>query len=143
MLKQWSPDLVLLDLMLPDNEGPELFARFRAETAAGLIGMTARSSLAEVVAGLRAGADDYLPKPFSLDELSARVGAVLRRVRSSGGDRLETNDIALDLGSGQAWRSGRDLELTGTEFRILAALLRNPGRVVSQRQLGDIKLIPL
>lgn len=137
MLRQWSPDLVLLDLMLPDNQGPELFTRFRSETAAGLVGMTARSSLADVVAGLHAGADDYLAKPFSLDELSARVSAVLRRVRSAGAERLEVNDIALDLGAGQAWRGGRELVLTGIEFRILAALLRNAGRVLSQSQLAE------
>ena len=137
MVQEWNPDLVLIDLMLPDNDGPELFARFRTETGAALVGMSARSGLSDIVAGLRLGADDYVVKPFAFEELEARVGAMLRRVRAGGSDRIELGDLVVDVDAGVATRGDRRLDLTATEYRILTMLARNAGKVLSQMQIAD------
>jgi DNA-binding response OmpR family regulator len=137
LVRQWNPDVVLVDLMLPDNEGPELFEALRNETDAALVGISAKSSVSDRIAGLKAGADDYLAKPFALDELVARVEAVIRRHRGKGGSRLETGDVAVDLSEGMATRGGKSLGLTGIEFRILAALMRNRGQLVTYAQLAE------
>ena len=131
LVRQWNPDVVLLDLILPDNNGPELFQAFRAETDAALVGISARSTVSDRIAGLKMGADDYIAKPFVLEELTARVEAVIRRHRGHGGARLVVGGVSLDLGQGVADRAGRELSLTGFEFRILAALMRNRGRLVT------------
>src|SRR2546429_2609521 len=88
LVREWNPDVVLLGLMLPDNDGPELFESFRAETDAALVGISARSSVSDRIAGLKLGADDYVSKPFALEELMARVEAVIRRLRRKCGPRL-------------------------------------------------------
>jgi DNA-binding response OmpR family regulator len=137
LVRQWNPDVVLLDLMLPDNDGPELFETFRAETDAALVGISAKSSVSDRIAGLKSGADDYVAKPFALEELMARVEAVIRRHRGKGGSRLVAGDVAVDLSEGLATRGGRPLELTGIEFRILAALMRNRGQLVTYSQLAE------
>lgn len=137
LVRQWNPDVVLLDLMLPDNEGPELFETFRAETDAALVGISARSSVSDRIAGLKMGADDYIAKPFALEELLARVEAVIRRHRGKGGARLVVGDVVLHLSEGVATRGSRKLVLTGIEFRILAALMRSPGQLVTYAQLAE------
>jgi len=137
LVRQWNPDVVLLDLILPDNEGPELFEAFRAETDAALVGISVRSSVSDRIAGLKLGADDYVSKPFALEELVARVEAVIRRHRGKGGARVVVGDVALDLSQGHASRGDRQLELTGIEFRILAALMRSPGQLVTYAQLAE------
>jgi len=137
LVRQWNPDVVLLDLMLPDNDGPELFQAFRAETDAALVGISAKASVSDRIAGLKLGADDYVGKPFALEELMARVEAVIRRHRGNGGSRLVVGDVSLDLSEGIAERRGRMLGLTGIEFRILAALMRNRGRLVTYAQLAE------
>ncbi len=137
LVVDWNPDLILVDLMLPDNEGPELFTRFREASEAALVGMTARSLLTDVVAGLRAGADDYVAKPFAIEELVARVAAVLRRSRSRGTERMEIADLVVDVSAGAAMRGGRRLDLTATEFRILALLARQAGTILTQDQITD------
>jgi DNA-binding response OmpR family regulator len=137
LVLEWNPDLVLLDLMLPDSDGDGLFARFRALTDAALVAMTARSALSDVVAGLKAGADDYVTKPFALEELSARVLAVLRRSRGTGAERIEVGDLVIEVGAGTVHRGERRLDLTATEFRILIALARQAGNLVSQGQILD------
>jgi DNA-binding response OmpR family regulator len=136
IVQAWRPDVILLDLMLPDNEGPELFSRFRGLTGAALVGMTARSMLADVVAGLRLGADDYVTKPFAMEELSARVGALIRRLHSAHDELLEVGDLTIDLAGGTARRGELQLQLTATEFRILALLASKPGKIVSQAQIA-------
>jgi len=137
LVRQWNPDVVLLDLMLPDNDGAELFEAFRAETDAALVGISAKSSVSDRIAGLKSGADDYVAKPFALEELMARVEAVIRRHRGKGGSRLVAGDVSVDLSEGLAIRNGRPLELTGIEFRILAALMRNRGQLVTYSQLAE------
>ncbi|HZQ50355.1 MAG TPA: response regulator transcription factor [Candidatus Dormibacteraeota bacterium] len=137
LVKQWNPDVVLLDLMLPDNTGPELFQAFRAETDAALVGISAKSTVSDRIAGLKLGADDYVAKPFALEELMARIEAVIRRHRGLGGAKLVVGDVELDLTEGTATRAGRALGLTGFEFRILAALMRNRGRLVTYAQLAE------
>ena len=137
LVRQWNPDVVLLDLMLPDNDGPELFETFRAETDAALVGISAKSSVSDRIAGLKLGADDYVTKPFALEELMARVEAVIRRHRGKGGARLVSGDVVVDLSEGTATRAGRPLALTGIEFRILAALMRSRGQLVTYEQLGE------
>jgi DNA-binding response OmpR family regulator len=137
LVRQWNPDVVLLDLMLPDNDGPELFEAFRAETDAALVGISARASVSDRIAGLKFGADDYVAKPFALEELIARVEAVTRRHRGKGGARLEAGDVTLSLSAGLASRGGRDLGLTGIEFRILAALMRSQGQLVTYAHLAE------
>ncbi len=101
----------------------------------GLI--SAKSSVSDRIAGLKLGADDYVAKPFALEELMARVEAVIRRHRGNGGSRLAVGDVALDLSEGTAERGSRALGLTGIEFRILAALMRNRGRLVTYAQLAE------
>jgi len=137
LVRQWNPDVVLLDLMLPDNDGPELFEAFRAETDAALVGISARSEISDRIAGLKMGADDYLAKPFALEELMARVEAVIRRHRGKGGARLVAQDVVVDLSEGMATRGGRNLGLTAIEFRILAALMRSSGQLVTYAQLAE------
>jgi DNA-binding response OmpR family regulator len=137
LVRQWNPDVVLLDLMLPDNEGPELFEAFRAETDAALVGISARSSVSDRIAGLKLGADDYVTKPFALDELMARIEAVIRRHRGKGSPSLSAAGVVVDLAEGRATRDGRLLGLTGIEFRILAALMRNSGQLVTYAQLAE------
>ncbi len=109
LVRQWNPDVVLLDLMLPDNDGPELFQAFRAETDAALVGISAKSSVSDRIAGLKMGADDYVAKPFALEELMARVEAVIRRHRGNGDSRLVVGDVSLDLSEGTAERGSRAL----------------------------------
>src|SRR5256884_2606793 len=95
LVREWNPDVVLLGLMLPDNDGPELFESFRAETDAALVGISARSSVSDRIAGLKLGADDYVSKPFALEELMARVEAVIRRHRGKSGPRLAAGGVGV------------------------------------------------
>jgi DNA-binding response OmpR family regulator len=138
LTQEWNPDLVLLDFLLPDSDGPELFGRFRDVTNAALVGITARSALADVVAGLRAGADDYVVKPFAMEELEARVHAVLRRSRGTGSEQMRVGDLVIDVAAGSARRGQRRMEFTAIEFRLLCALARQAGKLLNQGQLLDI-----
>ncbi len=134
-------DLVLLDVMLPDLEGVEVCRRWRAEGVdVPVVFLTARDATEDRIAGLEAGGDDYLPKPFSLDELVARVRAVLRRSRPSDQAAegiLRFADLELDEDRHEARRAGEPLELTATEFRLLHCLLLHPRRVLSKAELLD------
>jgi two-component system, OmpR family, phosphate regulon response regulator PhoB len=137
------PDLVVLDLMLPEMSGLELLQELRSRPeleALPVILLTARKEESDRVAGLRLGADDYVSKPFSPQELVLRVGAVLRRVQQSPpaagrGRLLRAGPIAIDTGAAQAEVSGRPLNLTPTEYRLLVTLVERRGRVQSRRQL--------
>jgi two-component system, OmpR family, response regulator MprA len=126
------PDLIVLDVAMPGMDGLAVTRRLRAKgLPVPILLLTARDALAERVAGLDAGADDYLVKPFEVDELTARVRALLRRNQPQG-DQLAFADLTLDLGSGTARRGGRDLELTRREAQLLELLLRNARTVVTR-----------
>ena len=141
MLKEHLPDLVLLDWMLPGLSGIELCRRLRqrAETKTlPIILLTARGEEDERVRGLATGADDYVVKPFSVPELLARVGALLRRVSPNRvSNALEAGDLQLDRSAHRVHRAGREIHLGPTEFRLLEFLMERPGRVFSRAQLLD------
>lgn len=125
-------DVIVLDVGLPGPDGLSIASRLRADGRdVPLLMLTARDTIEDRVAGLAAGADDYLVKPFSLEELVARLRALLRRARpvDSGPRPLRSGDIALDVEAHTATRAGRDLALTPTEFDLLVLLLEAPGRV--------------
>ena len=132
-------DLAILDLGLPGLDGLEVLRRWRDEgLAMPVLILTARDSWAERVDGLRAGADDYLTKPFHPDELLLRVQAVLRRSHgSSGGGRLQAGGLALDEERQSVWDGDREMELTGAEFRMLRYFMLNPGRLLSKSALTE------
>ena len=140
-IRDGVPDLILLDWMLPGLSGIELCRRWRSreETArTPIIMITARGEEEERVRGLATGADDYVVKPFSMPELQARIGALLRRTSPLlVTNVLKAGDLELDRQSHRVRRSGRDLHLGPTEYRLLEYLMRNPGRVYSREQLLD------
>jgi two-component system OmpR family response regulator len=135
------PDLVILDVMLPDLDGFEVARRLRQTEGAGtrvpVIFLTARDTTQDKVEGLRLGTDDYVTKPFSIEELIERTKAVLRR--SSGGGpgqhRLTYADLELDEDTRDVWRSGKRIELTPTEYKLLHYLLANARRVLTRDQI--------
>ena len=130
-------DLVVLDVMLPDTDGFEVVSRLRRDgLKVPVIFLTARDTQADKVTGLTLGGDDYLTKPFGLEELAARIRTVLRRTRpAAAGSRLTFADIELDQDSSQVRRSGHLIDLSPTEFRLLRYLMLNPGRVLTRTQL--------
>ena len=135
------PDLVVLDVMLPDLDGFEVARRLRQAEGAGtrvpVIFLTARDTTRDKVEGLRLGSDDYVTKPFSVEELIERVKAVLRRSSGTGpGERrLAYADLELDEDTRDVWRAGRLVELTATEYRLLHYLLSNARRVLTRDQI--------
>ena len=135
------PDLVVLDLGLPGIDGLEVTRTLRSGSAVPIIMVTARVEEADRLLGLETGADDYLTKPFSPRELVARVKAVLRRTASSGreaaGAQLHLGDLLLDTDRLAITRAGTSIDLTATEFQLVATLARQPGRVFTRAQLLD------
>jgi two-component system alkaline phosphatase synthesis response regulator PhoP len=131
------PDLVLLDLMLPGMDGMEVCNRLRRESNVPIIMVTARAEEVDRLLGLELGADDYIVKPFSPREVVARVRAVLRRTEGMVGSSevLHAGDLVLDIAGHKVTVAGRSIDLTPTEFNILAALARVPGRPLSRSQL--------
>jgi DNA-binding response OmpR family regulator len=135
-----SYDLLILDLMLPDMDGMEITRELRAhKVATPVLMLTARGAVEDRVAGLNAGADDYLVKPFAMAELLARVAALLRRHDRTpeAGNMLQVGDLTLDLLRHEARRDGRAIELTAKEFALLEYLMRNPGLVLTRTQIID------
>jgi two-component system, OmpR family, response regulator len=136
----FKPELMVLDIMLPDMEGFEVARRLGARRAEiPIIFLTARDATEDKVRGLTIGGDDYVTKPFSLEELIARIRAVLRRAHGSGppANRLAFADLEMDEDTHEVWRSGRAIDLTPTEFGLLRFLLANPRRVLSKDQILD------
>jgi DNA-binding response OmpR family regulator len=131
-------DVILLDVMLPHMDGIDVAKQLRQRRLrTPVLMLTARDALNDVVKGLDAGADDYLTKPFSFQELLARIRALARRIEPEGRNVLEVEDLVLDVTSFRAFRKGRELHLSQTEFRLLELLARNPGRVVTRHEILD------
>jgi two-component system, OmpR family, response regulator len=135
------PDLVVLDVMLPDLDGFDVARRLRSGDARiPVLFLTARDATEDKVKGLTIGGDDYVTKPFSLEEVVARIRAVLRRVQGGAAappSRLRVADLELDTESHEVWRAGRRVQLSPTEFKLLRYLMSNVGRVLSKGQILD------
>jgi two-component system OmpR family response regulator len=135
-----APDLIVLDVMLPDIDGFEVCRRLRADgDFVPVIFLTARETEDDRVTGFVRGGDDYVTKPFSLEELTLRIGALLRRTRSDDRpvNRLRYRDLEMDEDRHQVWRGGAEVRLSPTEFRLLRYLLLNAERVLSKQQILD------
>ncbi len=135
------PDVILLDVMLPDMDGFTICRTIRGESATPILMLTARGQEMDRVMGLEVGADDYIVKPFSFRELLARVRAILRRRELDRGaaptDRLTVGELVLDRTARQVWRRGRQIELSPREFDLLVVLLEHPGEALSRQELLD------
>ena len=133
-----TPDAIVLDVILPELDGIEVCRRLRAAgDRVPVLMVTALDAVEDRVAGLDAGADDYLVKPFSISELRARVRALLRRAGFDDAEPLSCADLRLDPGGHQVFRGQRRVELTITEFALLSLLLQNPGQVLTRGQIFD------
>lgn len=136
LAREGYPDLIVLDLMLPDIDGSEICRTLRHESDVPIIMLTARTTDQDKLAGLDLGADDYVTKPFSPKELAARVRAVLRRLPGERGpDEIKAGRLSMNLVSHEAWFDGRPLSLTSVEFKLLGILAKEPGRVHSRTSL--------
>jgi len=138
LAREAHPDLIVLDLMLPDIDGLEVCRTLRSESDVSIIMLTARSTDEDKLAGLELGADDYVTKPFSPRELAARVRAVLRRLPGERGPaEIKRGELTVDFVKHKAFLAGKALKLSPTEFKLLGILAREPGRVFSRAQLID------
>ncbi len=140
--REFEPDAVALDMMLPDLDGMEVLHRIREhDERIPVLFLTARDAVEDRVAGLTAGGDDYVTKPFSLEEVVARLRALMRRTALAPQDeddsRLVVGDLTLDEDSHEVTRAGEQIKLTATEFELLRYLMRNPKRVLSKAQILD------
>jgi two-component system KDP operon response regulator KdpE len=140
LLEVERPDIVLLDLMLPDADGMELCRRLRERSGVGIIVVSARGGERDKVTALNMGADDYMTKPFGIEELLARISATLRRTRAALPARetpsvVRVGDIEVDLADQRVTRAGAPVHLTPTEFALLRELATNPGKLVTHAQL--------
>jgi len=139
--REFRPDAVVLDIMLPDLDGLEVLRRMRADAPeVPVLFLTAKDAVEDRVAGLTAGGDDYVTKPFSLEEVVARLRGLMRRahrVAAREGSLLVVGDLSLDEDSHEVRRDGQEITLTATEFELLRYLMRNPRRVLSKAQILD------
>ncbi|UYN90502.1 MAG: response regulator transcription factor [Anaerolineales bacterium] len=131
------PDLVVLDWMLPGMDGLEVCKRLRAMGKIPILMLTAKDSVNDRVQGLDAGADDYMVKPFNLDELMARIRALLRRTQTPKEKSYSFGDLALDTGTRRAQRGERVIDLTAKEYELLELFMRNPRQVLTREQIYD------
>ncbi|GAA3090489.1 response regulator transcription factor [Streptosporangium carneum] len=141
-VQRYRPDLIVLDVMLPDMDGFDVVRRLRGGgTDTPVVFLTARDATEDKIRGLTAGGDDYVTKPFSLEEVVARIRAVLRRTGAgelfTRPPRLTFADIELDEESHEVWRGGRAVALSPTEFKLLRYFMANAGRVLSKAQILD------
>jgi two-component system, OmpR family, alkaline phosphatase synthesis response regulator PhoP len=136
LARESCPDLIILDLMLPDINGLEVCRTLRHESDVPIIMLTARTTDQDKLRGLDLGADDYVTKPFSPKELAARVRAVLRRLPGERGpEEIKCGELSMDFTKHEAFFAGRPLDLTTVEFRLLGILVKEPGRVCSRASL--------
>ena len=139
--KEFAPDAVVLDMMLPDFDGLEVLRRMRGDDPnVPVLFLTAKDAVEDRVAGLTAGGDDYVTKPFSLEEVVARLRALMRRTTvatDEGSSLLVVGDLTMDEDSHEVTRAGEQIHLTATEFELLRYLMRNPKRVLSKAQILD------
>ena len=131
------PDLVVLDWMLPGMDGLEVCKRLRATGKVPILMLTAKDSVSDRVLGLDAGADDYMVKPFNLDELLARIRALLRRTRTPKQKSYTFADLVLDTGTRRAQRGERVIDLTAKEYELLELFMRNPRQVLTREMIYD------
>lgn len=140
-LRETLPDLIILDVMLPDIDGFELCRRIRAmgHVSLPILMLTAKDTQADKIAGLDCGADDYITKPFDFEELLARIRAGLRRAGelSSSPSKIAVADVLIDVATRQVWRGGVLLELTAREYELLEILARHAGQVLSKGQIFE------
>ncbi|SOC52474.1 MtrAB system response regulator MtrA [Ornithinimicrobium cerasi] len=151
LFRELRPDLVLLDVMLPTLDGVEVCRQLRQESGVPIVMLTARTDTKDVVAGLEAGADDYVVKPFKPQELLARVRARLRRVDATDDGRLQVGDVVIDVAGHEVTRGGEPISLTPLEFDLLVALASKPSQVFDRESLleqvwgyrhaGDTRLV--
>jgi two-component system response regulator MtrA len=151
MFREVRPDLVLLDVMLPTQDGVEVCRQLRQESGVPIVMLTARTDTKDVVAGLEAGADDYVVKPFKPQELLARIRARLRRVDTTEDGRLQVGDVVIDVAGHEVTRGGEVISLTPLEFDLLVALASKPSQVFDRESLleqvwgyrhaGDTRLV--
>jgi two-component system, OmpR family, response regulator len=135
---EFRPDAIVLDVMLPDLDGFEVLRRLRGDgITAPVLFLTARDATADIVKGLTTGGDDYVVKPFSLEELLARLTVLLRRVGRGRAETLRCADLELDDGAHLVTRGGVEIDLSPTEYKLLRYLLVNTGRVLSRAQILD------
>jgi two-component system OmpR family response regulator len=142
LAREFRPDAIVLDIMLPDIDGMQVLSRLRQDgQQTAVLFLTAKDSLEDRINGLTAGGDDYVTKPFSLEELVARLRGLIRRsmlaVNDEEDPRLIVGDLVLDEDSHEVSRGGDAVELTATEFELLRYLMRNPRRVLSKTQILD------
>lgn len=130
-----QPDVIVLDLGLPDIDGVDLIARMREHTRAPILVLSGRADSTDKVDALDAGADDYVTKPFGMDELLARLRAQARRGASTDEAPVVFGEVSVDLAARRVVRSGEEVRLTPTEWHLLEVLVRHPGRLMSQQQL--------
>jgi len=140
--RDFRPDAVVLDIMLPDIDGLKVLQRMRADGSdVPVLFLTAKDALDDRIAGLTAGGDDYVTKPFSLEEVVARLRGLIRRatvtLAISDSPLIQVGDLELNEDSHEVRRAGRDIELTATEFELLRYMMRNPKRVLSKTQILD------
>ena len=136
LARESYPDLIVLDLMLPDIDGLEVCRTLRHESDVPIIMLTARTTDQDKLTGLDLGADDYVTKPFSPKELAARVRAVLRRLPGERGpEEIKSGELSIDFTKHEAWLAGRPLNLTSVEFKLLGVLAKEPSRVFSRASL--------
>lgn len=135
--RELSPDIILLDVMMPELDGFDFVRAFRKESSTPIVMVTARVDEPDKLEGLHLGADDYVTKPFSLNEIEARIQAILRRVRgiADTSSRHAVRGVVLDRATRQVMVGGSAVSLTTTEFELLATLIENPGRVFSRDSL--------
>lgn len=139
MARNHKPDMILMDIGIPGMDGLDVTKALRATSAVPIIMLTARSEETDRVVGLELGADDYITKPFSPKELVARIKAVLRRAEATlgGGEVLHAGEVTVDLPKMKVTVGSKEVDLTTTEFELLATLARNPGRIYTRAQLLD------